>query len=70
MQSPFEEHEPFKRVTQDATTAADRQWLRMLSCVFKETTYDQLLDAGIHRDVVREFLGVIALDRRFNGSDA
>jgi len=38
----------------------------MLAEVFKETSYEQLIEAGMTRDYVRDFLGTIALNRRVN----
>lgn len=67
MPSPCEVHPPFQRITSDAANAIDRQWLRMLSAVFDETTYEQLIESGMTRDSIRDFLGTIALNRRVNG---
>jgi hypothetical protein len=39
----------------------------MLTFVFAETSYEQLMDAGLSRDVIRDFLGTIALNKRVNG---
>ena len=67
MPSPCELHPPFQRIISDEANAIDRQWLRMLSDVFHETTYEQLVEAGMTRDGIRDFLGTIALNRRING---
>ena len=66
MPSPCENHPPFQRLISDSANAVDRQWLRMLAEVFKETSYEQLIEAGMTRDYVRDFLGTIALNRRVN----
>ena len=66
MPSPCDSHPPFQRVTTDSANATDRQWLRMLAFVFAETTYEQLQEAGLSRDVLRDFLGTIALNKRIN----
>lgn len=66
MQQPFDSPPPFQRVTQDETTAVDRQWLRLLWSVFEKTDYQKLIDAGLSEEIVREFLGVTALAKRYD----
>lgn len=68
MPSPCEAHPPFQRLISDSANAIDRQWLRMLASAFEETTYEQLIDAGMKMDSIRDLLGTIALNRRVNSA--
>jgi len=64
MSSPLSDHPPFQRIISDAAGPVDRQWLRMLDDAFANTSFEQLLQAGIPQPMVIEFLGVVALRRR------
>lgn len=58
------DHQPYRRVLGDETTASDRQWLRMLADAFTPVAHEDLVKAGLDPAFVTQFLGLVALNSR------
>ena len=66
----LDDHPPFTRIISDQANATDRQWLRMLSAAFEETTPAKLVESGICQQMTIEILGIVALNNRINNEAA
>ncbi len=62
--STLDQHQPFRRITENKTTASDRQWLRMLDEAFADVSHQDLyVLLGSSQDAT-EILGLLALRKR------
>jgi hypothetical protein len=58
------DHPPAHRVIIDEATAIDRQWLKLLDEVFKNVSYDDIVNAGVDKEAAVALLGLVALNDR------